>query len=68
MNSSTKKELGCIFWAIVICIALGMLGIGINSILGDPSEHSIKGQLAPLITISFFIIILLVFGIIKIKK
>lgn len=68
MNNSTKKELGCSFWGAVCFIALGAIATAVSSALGDPSEHSIKGQLAPLIAGAFFVIILLVTGILKIKR
>jgi len=68
MNNSTKKELGCLFWGILSCLVLGGIVTAVDLALGEPSEHSIKGQLMPLIGLSFFIILLLVTGILKVKK
>lgn len=63
-----KNNLGCFIYGILAFISLGAIGFAVDYALSEPNEHSIKGQLAPLIALAFFIIILLATGILKPKK
>lgn len=62
-----KKELGCWFYGILLCIAFAIIYTIIEKIAGSPAESSFKGLLLPLISLCIFISILSLAGVIKKK-